>query len=45
MAVRALKERGLLWKPASGPGKFALRTLIGMLVAINFAALAVHQRA
>lgn len=41
MAVRALKERGLLWKPASGPGKFALRTLVGMLVAINFAALAV----
>ena len=41
MAVQALKKRGILWKPASGPGKFALRVSVGMLMAVNFAALAV----
>jgi phosphatidylinositol glycan class B len=41
MAVQALKKRGILWKPASEPGKFALRAFFGMLMAVNFAALAV----
>ncbi len=41
MGFQALNERGFRWKPASGFGKLALRAIVGLLLVINFAALAV----
>ncbi len=41
MAVQALEERGIRWRPVSGFGKLAVRSFVGLLLIMNFAALAV----
>jgi phosphatidylinositol glycan class B len=41
MAVKALRDRGIRWSPASGIGKLATRSFVGLLLVINFGALVV----
>lgn len=41
MAVRSLRDRGIRWTPASGIGKLVARPFVGLLLVMNFVALAV----
>lgn len=41
MAVQALGDRGIHWRPVSRIGKLVTRSFVGLLLVMNFAALAV----